>query len=69
MKDNLGVAYVLVLIPLGIAVYCLFGSRLLPAGYELAIDGFVISRTLMIIFVLHLVSKIGFTMIDKSKEE
>lgn len=67
MENKLGYAYFTVLLALVLAIYTLFDSRLLPAGYDLAIDGFVISRTLMIIFILHLISKIGFTLIGKSK--
>lgn len=69
MENKSGYAYIIILLALLLAIYTLFDSRLVPAGYELAVDGLVISRTLMIIFILHLVSKIGFTIIGKSKED
>lgn len=69
MENKSVYAYIIILLSLLLAIYTLFDSRLVPAGYELAVDGLVISRTLMIIFILHLVSKIGFTIIAKSKEE
>lgn len=50
-----------IIIPIILSLYIFFDSDILiPNGYELAIDGFVISRTLIFIFILYLVSKLGF---------
>ncbi|OIR59691.1 hypothetical protein BLL41_18835 [Bacillus sp. FMQ74] len=40
-------------------------NTLVPAGYDLAIHGIVISRTLMIAFTLYLVSKLGYFLLNK----
>ena len=56
-KDIL--AYILIVLCLVISIYLSVNpSILLPAGYELALDGYVISRNLMIIFSLYLLSKL-----------
>ena len=51
---------ILVIIALLVSMYFMFNTKaLIPAGYDLAIHGIVISRTLMIAFTLYLVSKLG----------
>lgn len=40
-------------------------NALVPAGYDLAIHGIVISRTVMIAFTLYLVSKLGYFLLNK----
>ncbi|WP_103330273.1 hypothetical protein [Bacillus subtilis] len=40
-------------------------NALVPAGYDLAIHGIVISRTIMIAFTLYLVSKLGYFLLNK----
>lgn len=51
-----------------ISIYLVFNSEnLIPRGYELAIDGYVISRTIMIIFPLYLLSKLSFHFLSKNK--
>ncbi|MCY9030946.1 hypothetical protein MOE91_19500 [Bacillus inaquosorum] len=52
---------ILVIIALLVSMYFMFNTKaLIPAGYDLAIHGIVISRTLMIAFTLYLVSKLGY---------
>ncbi|MCY7943588.1 hypothetical protein MOB93_16225, partial [Bacillus inaquosorum] len=52
---------ILVIIALLVSMYFMFNTKaLVPAGYDLAIHGIVISRTLMIAFTLYLVSKLGY---------
>lgn len=47
-------------LPLLIAIYLVINpTHLISGGYDLAIDGYVISRTLVLIFVLHLLFKLG----------
>lgn len=66
MGDKSKLAYMLIFFSLIMAVYLIMNSKfLMPKGYELAIDGFVISRTLLIIFVLYVVAKLGFYLLNK----
>ncbi|MCY7891736.1 hypothetical protein MOB09_01565 [Bacillus vallismortis] len=52
---------ILVIIALLISIYFMFNTKaLIPAGYDLAIHGIVISRTLMIAFTLYLVTNLGY---------
>ncbi|MGR3285233.1 MULTISPECIES: hypothetical protein [Bacillus] len=49
-----------------ISIYFIFYTdALIPAGYDLAIDGIVISRTLMIALTLYLASKLGYFLLNK----
>ncbi|MFD6441064.1 hypothetical protein ACFWDG_14870 [Peribacillus sp. NPDC060186] len=60
MSDKSQLAFILIFISLAISIYfCINPKSLIPGGYELAIDGYVISRTLIIIFTLYLIAKIG----------
>lgn len=45
----------------------LIPELLIPNGYELAIDGYVISRTICILFILNLITKIGFYFLEEYK--
>lgn len=66
MQNNSKLGIVLILISLALSIYFLIDSEsLIPKGYELAIDGYVISRNIMIIFTLYLVSKLGGFLINK----
>lgn len=66
MGDKSKLAYMLIFFSLIMAVYLIMNSKfLMPKGYELAIDGFVLSRTLLIIFVLYVVVKLGFYLLNK----
>lgn len=66
MGDKSKLAYMLIFFSLIMAVYLIMNSKfLMPKGYELAIDGFVISRTLLIIFDLYVVAKLGFYLLNK----
>ncbi|MCY7867845.1 hypothetical protein MOD48_18845 [Bacillus spizizenii] len=57
---------ILVIIALLVSMYFMFNTKaLIPAGYDLAIHGIVISRTLMIAFSLYLVSKLGYFLLNK----
>lgn len=38
---------------------------LVPAGYDLALDGYVISITLMFIFISYLIAKLGFFILKQ----
>ncbi|WP_230198830.1 hypothetical protein [Massilibacterium senegalense] len=66
MGNKSKLAYMLIFFSLIMAVYLIMNSTfLMPKGYELAIDGFVLSRTLLIIFVLYVVVKLGFYLLNK----
>ncbi|AXI32886.1 hypothetical protein CIB87_28400 (plasmid) [Priestia megaterium] len=61
MQNKSILAYVLILLTFIVPVYLFINSKvLIPKGYELAIDGYLISRTLIFIFILYLLSKFGY---------
>ncbi len=50
MENRSVVAYILILLSLALSIYLFVNPNLLvPKGYELAIDGYLISRTLVMI--------------------
>lgn len=58
--------YIPILISLIITIILItIPSALIPNGYELAIDGYILSRTLCILYLLNLLSKIGFYFLKK----
>ena len=63
-KTQLGLT--LRLISLAVSIYFCFNTEaLLRGGYASAIDGLVVARTLMIIFTLYLIIKLGDFFISK----
>ena len=63
MSNKLTLAAILIAIPILIAVFIIINPNiLLSGGYELALDGYVISRTLVIIFVLYMLFKLGVVL-------
>ncbi len=57
---------ILVIVALLVSMYFMFNTKaLIPAGYDLAIHGIVISRTIMIAFTLYLISKLGYFLLNK----
>ncbi|WP_260398786.1 hypothetical protein [Peribacillus simplex] len=68
MDNKTQLAFILVLIPLAISIFICFKPELLiSGGYDSALDGYVVSRTMMIIFTLHLLVKLGEFIINKKK--
>lgn len=68
MKNKSILAYILIFLPLTISLYFFINLKnLIPKGYELAIEGYVISKTMMLIFILYLLTKLGYFII-KEKE-
>lgn len=66
MSNKSQLALLMMLLSFAISIYLCFNSKILiPKGYELAIDGYVISRTLIIIFTLYLLAKLGDFLINK----
>lgn len=66
MENRSVVAYILIFLSLALSIYLFVNPNLLvPKGYELAIDGYLISRTLVMIFALYLVSKLGYALLNK----
>lgn len=48
------------ILPIIVLSYLYFNSKaLIPAGYDLAIDGYVISKNLVLICNLYFISKLG----------
>jgi len=69
IRSLLGLA--LIVIPFILALFFSIKSKdlLIPGGYDLAIDGYVVARTLMIIFTIYLSTKIGFKIYESAKKE
>lgn len=68
MSNRLQFGCILILIALVISITFSFNPKLLiPKGYDLATDGLVVARTLMIIFSLYLLVKIGDLIINKKE--
>ncbi|WP_251025401.1 hypothetical protein [Bacillus sp. ISL-57] len=63
-RSQFGVILILIAFIISIA-FSLNPEALLRGGYDLAIDGLVVSRTLMIIFSLYLLVKIGDLFINR----
>ncbi|MGE8021172.1 hypothetical protein ACQKOM_20065 [Peribacillus frigoritolerans] len=63
-RSQFGVILILIAFVISIT-FCLNSEVLLRGGYDLAIDGLVVSRTLMIIFSLYLLVKIGDLFINR----
>ena len=63
-RSQFGVILILIAFIISIA-FSLNPEALLRGGYDLAIDGLVVSRTLMIIFSLYLLVKRGFVYKQK----
>lgn len=63
-RSQFGVILILIAFVISIT-FCLNPEVLLRGGYDLAIDGLVVSRTLMIIFSLYLLVKIGDLFINR----
>ncbi|WP_286178809.1 hypothetical protein [Bacillus sp. B4EP4a] len=68
MNDKTQLSLILLLISLAISIYFCFSEGLLRGGYELAVDGFVVARALMIIYTLHLLGKLGDVIINNKKD-
>lgn len=62
--------YILIVMSLIISFYMFTKKNILiPAGYDLAIDGYVVSRTLMLIFILYITSKLAFHLLENEKDQ
>jgi hypothetical protein len=63
-KNLLG--YALIILSFATAIYLLCSPRaLMPAGYDLAIDGYLVSRALVFIFILYSLFKFGYFLLNK----
>lgn len=49
-----------------IVIYTFLDDILIPSGYDLAIDGFVLSKNLLLFLIFIMISKLGY-MLLKSK--
>ncbi|MFB6496241.1 hypothetical protein [Bacillus haynesii] len=66
MKKSSSFGILLIISALIISMYFMLNTKaLIPSGYDLAIHGIVISRTLMIVFTLYLLSKLGYFLLNK----
>lgn len=59
-ESGFSIAILGFLLPIAFLIFIYFnGTILIPTGYNLAIDGYVISKNLILIFIFYLVSKLG----------
>ncbi|AXN37787.1 hypothetical protein ACFWMS_24685 [Peribacillus butanolivorans] len=69
MSNNQKLFFVLILIPLIIALVFVFNTDfLIPAGFVLGVDGVVVSRNLYVIFILYLITKVIFQFTGSKKD-
>ncbi|KMJ55313.1 hypothetical protein AB685_27890 [Bacillus sp. LL01] len=62
-------AKLFVILPVIVLIYLNINSEvLIPEGYQLAIDGYVISRTLVLIFTFYLVTKLGYWIWERHEK-
>ncbi|WP_303965528.1 hypothetical protein [Sporosarcina ureae] len=67
MSNKSTLAVFLIAIPILTAAFLIINPNLLlSGGYELALDGFVLSRTLVIIFILYMLFKLGLVLVKQS---
>ncbi|QDH21445.1 hypothetical protein FFV09_11710 [Saccharibacillus brassicae] len=71
MNRNLRpLAFLLIILPIVAALYLTFNSEFfISGGYQLALDGYVISRTLIVIFSFYLVTKLGYYILTNHKKD
>lgn len=66
MSDHKQLGFIILVLTMIISLYFIFNSAaLLPSGYSSAIDGYIISRSLFIIFILYIIAKVGFIFLTK----
>ncbi|MGE7603477.1 hypothetical protein ACQKL5_13465 [Peribacillus sp. NPDC097675] len=66
MDNKTQLALILHLISLAVSIYFSINPEaLLRGGYDLAVDGLVVARTLMIIFTLYVFVKLGEFITNK----
>ncbi|MGE7595416.1 hypothetical protein ACQKM1_18295 [Peribacillus frigoritolerans] len=65
-RSQFGVILILIAFVISFT-FCLNPEVLLRGGYDLAMDGLVVSRTLMIIFSLYILVKIGDLFINRKE--
>lgn len=62
--------YTLIGVSVLIGFLVLFNENwIIPPGYDLAIDGYIVSRTLIIIFIINIISKVGFCALANKKDQ
>jgi hypothetical protein len=66
MQNKKLLGYVLIVLSFGAAIYLLCSQKaLMPAGYDLAIDGYLVSRALVFVFILYSLFKFGYFLLNK----
>ncbi|MDV2686474.1 hypothetical protein RYX56_19065 [Alkalihalophilus lindianensis] len=53
---------------IGLIFLSVNSELLIPKGYQLAMDGYVISRTMVLIFTLYLITKLGYWMWERNEK-
>lgn len=66
MQNNKLLGYVLIILSFGAAVYLRSSQRaLMPAGYDLGVDGYLVARALIFLFILYALFKFGYFLLTK----
>lgn len=66
MQNNKLLGCVLIVLSFGAAVYLLSSERaLMPAGYDLGVDGYLVARALIFLFILYVLFKFGYFLLTK----
>ncbi|MDQ0216507.1 ABC-type transport system involved in cytochrome bd biosynthesis fused ATPase/permease subunit [Oikeobacillus pervagus] len=69
-QSTLIIGILCMIIPILLSIFLFFNSEfLIPKGYDLAIDGYVVSKTLLLICIFHLLSKFGYFLYKHSKQD
>lgn len=66
MQNNKLLGYVLIILSFGAAIYLLSSQKaLMPAGYDLGVDGYLVARALIFLFILYATFKFGYFLLTK----
>jgi hypothetical protein len=69
-QSGFSIAILSFILPIAFLIYIYFNSEILiPKGYGLALDGYVVSKNLILIFIFYLVSKLGVFFYKHTKQD
>nr|WP_295970086.1 hypothetical protein [uncultured Bacillus sp.] len=69
-KFGFSIAILGYILPIVFLIYIYFNDKILiPKGYELAIDSYVMSKNLILIFTFYLISKLGVFLYRHTKQD
>lgn len=69
-ESGFKIAILFFILSIGSLTLIYFNSDILiPPGYDLAIDGYVVSKTMILIFIFYLLSKFGVFIYNHTKQD